>query len=319
MNNFFKEKFNVKYPIIQGGMANIATPEFAAEVSKAGAIGLIGTGGWTFEQSKIEIDKMDYLLDGEVYGVNVMLMNPYAEQIIDYAIEKKVQLITTGAGDPNKYIKRIHDANLTIIPVIANVFLAKKMEKSGVDAVIVEGTESGGHVGEMTTLTIVPQVIKSLNIPVIAAGGIASPEQLLAVYALGACGAQIGTSLLVSKECPIHENYKQLILKAKDNSTVVTGRSKGVPVRAIKNKLTRQYTKIENSTDDMLELEKMTLGSLKKAVFDGNIEEGSFMAGQVVGQLSEVKSVHEIISEICNTEDALKKLLMKVENYEDQK
>lgn len=309
MKSYLKEKFNVKYPIIQGGMANIATPEFASCVANNGAIGLIGTGGWDIEYSKMQIDKMSSLVnEGAVWGVNVMLMNPYAPDIINYCIEKKVSLITTGAGNPGKYVDLLHENNIVCIPVVPSANLAIKMEKYGVDAVIIEGTESGGHVGEMTTMTLLPQVKAAVNIPVIAAGGIASAEQHLATIILGADGIQIGTVLLATKECPVHDNYKQLILSSKDNSTIVTGRKKGVPVRSIKNKMARKYARMENSEQDSHELEKMTLGSLRKAVLEGNIDEGSFMAGQVVGQINEIKSVKEVLEEIANFDEIIQKL-----------
>ncbi|MGL4590073.1 MAG: nitronate monooxygenase [Mycoplasmatales bacterium] len=313
MNLYLKKEFGVKYPVIQGGMANIATAEFAAVIANAGGIGLVGTGGWTIDQAKVEIDKAFELVEeGKVFGVNVMMMNPFAEAIIDYCIERGVKLITTGAGSPGPYVDKIHEAGIKIFPVVPSVVHAIKMERMGVDAIIVEGTESGGHVGEMTTLTLVPQVINAVNVPVIAAGGIATPRQFLAAIALGAEGIQIGTVLLATEECPIHENYKAEILKAKDNSTIVTGRSKGVPVRALKNQMARKYAKLEVTDVDPMELEHLTLGSLRKAVFDGNVKEGSFMAGQVVGEIKEIKTVAQVLAEICTLDEVFSKLERKI-------
>lgn len=299
MNNILLE-LGLKYPIIQGGMANIATSEFAASVCNAGALGTLGTGGWKPEQVEAELKKMDQLVGDKPYAVNVMLMNPYAEEIIDIAIKHKVKVITTGAGNPGKYAEKIKASGALLIPVVPSVALAKRMERSGASAVIAEGTESGGHIGELTTMALVPQVVDNVSIPVIAAGGIADNRQYAASLCLGAVGVQIGTVLLATDECPIHQNYKQLIVDAKDISTTVTGRSKGVPVRAIKNKMTREYQKIEASDVSSERLEELTLGSLSKAVFDGNVSEGSFMSGQVAGQVKEIKPVATVLAEIAN-------------------
>lgn len=290
----------LKYPIIQGGMANIATSEFAASICNAGGLGTIGTGGWKPEKVEEELKKMDELVGDKPYAVNVMLMNPYADQIVDIAINHGVKVITTGAGNPGKYVEKVKASGALIIPVVPSVALAKRMERSGVDAVIAEGTESGGHIGELTTMALVPQVVDAVSIPVIAAGGIADSRQYAASLCLGAIGVQIGTVLLATDECPIHENYKQLIVDAKDISTTVTGRSKGVPVRAIKNKMTREYQKIEASDVSSERLEELTLGSLSKAVFDGNVSEGSFMSGQVAGQVTMIKPVATVLKEIAD-------------------
>lgn len=308
--NIFK-KIGVKHPIIQGGMANIATAEFAASVTKAGALGLIGTGGWDPKTAEEQIIKMKELVGDLPFGVNVMLMNPHAGDIIDVCIKHQVKVITTGAGNPGKYIEKLKENNVFIIPVVPSLALAKRMEKIGVDAVIVEGTESGGHVGELATMPLVYNTVQNLNIDVIAAGGIASSEQLLAALALGAVGVQIGTILLATKECPIHDMYKQLVIEAKDTSTIVTGRTKGVPVRALKNKMTRTYAKMELQDIDAEQLELLTLGSLRKAVFDGNKDEGSFMAGQVVGSVNEIKTVQEVIEDLVDIQEALNNLTDK--------
>lgn len=310
MNNILLE-LGLKYPIIQGGMANIATSEFAASVTKAGGLGTIGTGGWTPDKVEEELLKMDQLVGDLPYAVNVMLMNPYAEEIIDIAIKHKVKVITTGAGNPGKYVERIKASGALVIPVVPSVALAKRMERSGASAVIAEGTESGGHIGELTTMALVPQVVSAVSIPVIAAGGIASSEQYAASLCLGAIGAQIGTILLATEECPIHDNYKQLIIDAKDISTTVTGRSKGVPVRALKNKMTREYQKIEQSDVSSERLEELTLGSLSKAVFDGNKDEGSFMSGQVAGQVTSIKTIEEVLASLAD----FKHVISKVKEY----
>jgi enoyl-[acyl-carrier protein] reductase II len=293
------ELLGTRYPLIQGGMANIATGEFAAACSNAGALGVIGSGGMNAEVLEQEIRKAKSLTD-KPFGVNLMLMNPDTDRMAEVVIREKVPVVTTGAGNPGKYMAAFKAAGICVIPVAASVALAKRLIRSGADAIIAEGTESGGHVGEMTTMTLVPQMIEGLpeGTPVIAAGGIASGRQLAAVFALGACGAQIGTCLLVSSECPVHKNYKEAILKAKDNSTVVTGRSVDAPVRIIKNQMSRDYIRQERAGADRMELEKFTLGSLRKAVFDGNVREGSLMAGQVCGQINEIRPVKEILRTI---------------------
>lgn len=297
--NILKDKLNLKYPIIQGGMANIATAEFAASVSKAGGLGLIGAGGWNRERVESEILKIKELLgEDEVFGVNIMLMSPFAKEIIELCYEYKVPVVTTGAGSPKSFIKQFQENGTLVIPVVPNAKLAKKMEALGADAVIVEGTESGGHVGEESTLVAVSQAIEMCDIPVIAAGGIANNNQYNAVLGLGAIGVQIGTVLLASDECPIHQNYKELIVKSQPGDTVVTGRIIGAPVRALNTPMTAEYRELEKTNISHAELEKLTLGSLSKAVFDGNYDEGSFMAGQVAGQISEIRPVKEILADI---------------------
>lgn len=291
------EFLNIKYPIIQGGMANIATGEFAAAVSNAGALGLIASGGHDAEKIREEIKKCRELTD-KPFGVNLMLMNPDVDNIAKMLVEEKVDVITTGAGSPEKYVADWKAVGSKVIPVVASVALAKRMERMGVDAVIAEGGESGGHVGEMTTMALVPMVVDALDIPVIAAGGIADGRQMVAALALGAIGVQIGTCLLASDECPIHENYKQAVVKAKDNGTTVTGRSAGAPVRVIKNNMTREYLKLESQGVSRDELEQITLGSLRRAVLDGDTKNGSLMAGQVCGLVKEIKPVATIIEEL---------------------
>lgn len=291
------EMLNIKYPIIQGGMANIATGEFAAAVSNAGGLGLIASGGFDAERIREEIQKCRALTD-KPFGVNLMLMNPDVDNIAKMLVEEKVAVITTGAGSPEKYVSDWKAVGSKVIPVVASVALAKRMERMGVDAIIAEGGESGGHVGEMTTMTLVPMVVDAVDVPVIAAGGIADGRGMVAAFALGAIGVQIGTCLLASEECPIHENYKQAVVKAKDNGTTVTGRSAGAPVRVIKNSMTREYLKMESQNVSRDELEQLTLGSLRKAVLDGDTKNGSLMAGQICGLVKEVKPVAQILEEI---------------------
>lgn len=308
-----------KYPVIQGGMANIATAELASAVTNAGGLGIIGTGGWDASRTEEELLKMEKLVGDKHYGVNIMMMNPAADEIMEVLIKHKIKYVTAGAGNPGKYVAKLKKHGIKIMPVVPSVALAKRMEKVDVDAVIVEGTESGGHVGELTTMALVPQIVNAVDIEVIAAGGIASNRQFVAALALGASGVQIGTSLLGTKEVPIHEKYQKLILDAKDTSTTVTGRVKGVPVRSLKTKMTREYTKLEATDISWEELELMTLGSLRKAVFDGNTDEGSFMAGQVAGQVNELKTVAQLLADICNVEPIMNELGSKVNEINKNK
>lgn len=291
------EMLGIKYPFIQGGMANIATGEFAAAVSNAGGLGLIGAGGMSVEMLRDNIRKCKELTD-KPFGVNLMLMHPQADEMADLIVEEGVKIVTTGAGNPAKHIEKWKANGMKIMPVVSAVALAKKMESLGVDAVIAEGTESGGHVGEMTTMTLVPQVVDAVNIPVIAAGGIADGRGLAAAFALGACGVQLGTCLLVAEECPIHPAYKEAVIKAKDNSTIVTGRIAGTPVRIIKNTMAREYVKQEKAGADKMELEKFTLGSLRRAVFEGDVKTGSLMAGQSAGQVNEIRPIQSIFDDM---------------------
>ena len=293
------EFLGIKYPIIQGGMANIATGEFAAAVSNAGGLGLIASGGWDAERIREEIKKCRANTD-KPFGVNLMLMNPDVDNIAKMLTEEKVAVITTGAGSPEKYVADWKAMGAKVIPVVASCALAKRMERMGVDALIAEGGESGGHVGEMTTMTLVPMVVDAVSIPVIAAGGIADGRGMVAALTLGAIGVQIGTVLLASDECPIHQNYKDAVVKAKDNQTAVTGRTGGAPVRVIKNQMAREYIKMEYENVSRDELEKLTLGSLRRAVLDGDTKTGSLMAGQSCGLVSEIRPVAKILEDIVN-------------------
>ena len=291
------ELLGIEFPIIQGGMANIATGRFAAAVSNAGALGLIGSGGMDADALRAEIRAARAATD-KPFGVNLMLMNPHIDELAKVVVEEGVQVVTTGAGNPGKYVPAWKEAGIKVFPVVAAPVLAKRLERYGIDGVIAEGTESGGHVGEMTTMALVPQVADAVSVPVIAAGGIADGRQMAAAYALGACGVQVGTCLLVSEECPIHPNYKQALLKAGANDTVVTGRTTGAPVRVLKNKMARQYLEMEKENMPLAEREKLTLGSLRRAVFDGDLDSGSFMSGQVAGMLHEVKPLRKIFEEM---------------------
>lgn len=291
------ELLGTRYPIIQGGMANIATGEFAAACSNAGALGLIGSGGMNAEELRANIRRCRERTD-KPFGVNIMLMHPEADTFAQIVVEEGVRVVTTGAGNPGKYLPQWKQAGIAVIPVVSAAILARHLEKMGADALIAEGTESGGHVGEMTTMALVPQVVDAVNIPVIAAGGIADGRQMAAALALGACGVQVGTCLLVSEECPIHPNYKAALLKAKDSDTIVTGRIGGTPVRVLKNRMSREYVRQEKAGADKMELEKFTLGSLRRAVFEGDTNTGSLMAGQVCGMLHEIRPVADILAEL---------------------
>lgn len=291
------EVLGTKYPVIQGGMANIATGEFAAACSEAGALGMIATGGLDPEGLRREI-QIAKEKTKQPFGVNIMLMHPAADEFAKIVVEMDVKFVTTGAGNPAKYMKMWKDAGIKVMPVVAAPILARKLASIGADAIIAEGSESGGHIGEMSTMTLVPQVVDTVDVPVIAAGGIADKRQVKAAFALGASGVQIGTCLLVSEECPIHENYKQALLKAKGTDAVVTGRIGGTPVRVLKNQMTRNYIQAEKKGATVEELEKFTLGSLRKAVFDGDTKTGSLMSGQTCGQLTSIRPVKEILSDL---------------------
>lgn len=295
------EILGTEFPIIQGGMANIATGEFAAACSNAGALGMIATGGWDADRLRKEIRRARELTEGKrPFGVNLMLMSPYAADIAQVILDEKVQVVTTGAGNPGQYVPAWKEAGIKVIPVVAAAVLAKRLSRYGVDAFVAEGMESGGHVGEMTTMALVPQVIDAVDVPVIAAGGIADGRQMAAALALGASGVQVGTCLLASRECPIHENYKQAVLKAKDSDTTVTGRSIGGPVRVLKNKMAREYLALEKRGATLEELETVTLGGLRRAVLEGDVDHGSVMMGQVAGMVHEVRPLRQIFEELMS-------------------
>ena len=302
------ELLGIEFPIIQGGMANVATGKFAAAVSNAGALGLVAGGGLDAEALRAEIRDAKAATD-KPFGVNLMLMNPHIDELAKVVVEEGVQVVTTGAGNPGKYVPAWKEAGIKVFPVVAAPVLAKRLERYGIDGVIAEGTESGGHVGEMTTMALVPQVADAVSVPVIAAGGIADGRQLCAAFALGACGVQVGTVLLASEECPIHDNYKQTVIKAGANDTVVTGRTAGAPVRVLKNKMAREYLRMEKQNLPLEEMEKLTLGSLRRAVFDGDVDTGSFMAGQVAGMVHEIKPLRQIFEELMAGYEQVRKEL----------
>lgn len=291
------ELFGTKYPVIQGGMANIATHALASAVSNAGGLGLVGAGGNDANWVREEIRKTKALTD-KPFGVNVMLMSPHAPEIAKVVVEEGVRIVTTGAGNPGIYMEMWKNAGIKVIPVVPSVALAIRMERAGADAVVVEGTEAGGHIGELTTMTLVPQVVDAVGIPVIAAGGIGDKRGVLAAFALGAKGVQIGTVLLASEECPIHDNYKRKVVEARDTETVVTGRGTGAPCRVLKNKMSTEYLRLTKEGVPLEELEKLTLGSLRRAVFQGDLDTGSFMAGQIAGMVKSVRPVREILSDL---------------------
>lgn len=304
MNNI-NQLLGTKYPVIQGGMANIATAKLAAAVSNAGGLGLIGAGGNDATWVKEEIQKIRQLTN-KPFGVNIMLMSPHAKDIAQLLIDEGVKVVTTGAGNPVPYMEAWKKAGMIVIPVIPTAKLAMRVEQAGADAVIAEGMEAGGHIGKLTTMAIVPQIVDAVKIPVIAAGGIGDKRGVLAAFALGAKGVQIGTVLLATKECPIHENFKQLVVDATDTSTIITGSEKA-PVRVIKNQMAVKYIDLEKSGASFEELEHLTLGSLRKAVMEGDVENGSFMAGQIAGLVKEVKTVKEVLDN----------MFIDVESYKD--
>lgn len=306
MNTKITELLGIKHPIIQGGMAWIAESTLASAVSNAGGLGLIAGGSAPIDYLREQIRKTKEAVNGKPFGVNVMLMSPNTEDLAKLVIEEEVPVVTTGAGNPGKYMDAWKDAGIKVIPVVPSVALAKRMERSGADAVVAEGTESGGHIGENTTMCLVPQVVDALEIPVIAAGGIADGRGIAASIMLGAEGVQVGTRFLAAEECQIHPKYKDLIIKAKDTDSIVTGRTTGHPCRNIKTKFSKKLASGEKDgsiTPD--EFEEITLGSLRKAVQDGNLEEGSFLCGAIAGMITDVKSCKEIIEEMFSQAEGL--------------
>lgn len=299
--NVITELLNIKYPIIQGGMAWIADASLAVGVSEAGGLGIISGVGPT-EVVRAQIRKAKELTD-KPFGVNVMLMQDNADEIAHLVCDEKVPVVTTGAGSPGKYIEMWKSHRIKVIPVVPSVAIAKRMEKFGANAVIAEGMESGGHIGQTTTMSLVPQVVDAVNIPVIAAGGIGDGRGIAASFMLGAVGVQMGTRFLVSNECNVHKNYKEKVLKAKDIETEVTGTSTSHPVRVLRNKLTREYIKIEKSNSNSEKLESLTRGALRKAVIEGDTENGSVMAGQIAGLVKKEQSCKEIIEELMTEFD----------------
>ena len=287
----------IEYPILQGGMAWVATAELAAAVSNAGGLGIIGAGNAPAEVVEKEIIKA-LELTTKPFGVNVMLLSPFVDQVMEVILKHRVRVVTTGAGNPGKYIGSLKEAGAKVIPVVPSTALAKRMQSVGADALIAEGTEAGGHIGELTTMCLVPQVVDAVEIPVIAAGGIADGRGLAAALALGAEGVQMGTRFVCSVECTAHANYKEALLKAGDRDAILTGRTTGHPVRCLKNKLTREFDRLERAGAAAEELEKLGAGRLREAVVEGNTHEGSVMSGQIAGLINDIKPVKEIIEGI---------------------
>ena len=299
------ELLGLKYPIFQGGMAWIAEAQLEAAVSNAGGLGIIAGGSAPIDYLRDQIRKCKSLTD-KPFGVNIMLMSPNAEELAQLVIDEGVPVVTTGAGNPGKFMAAWKEAGVKVIPVVPSVALAKRMERSGADAVIAEGTESGGHIGENTTMCLVPQVVDAVEIPVLAAGGIADGRGIAASFMLGAEGVQVGTRFLASEECVIHPTYKELVVKAKDTDSVVTGRYTGHPCRNVKTKFSKKLASGESNgsiTPD--EFEELTLGSLRKAVQDGNLDEGSFLCGAIAGMINDVKPCKDIVEEMFSQAESL--------------
>lgn len=296
----------IEVPVIQGGMAWVAEYHLAAAVSNAGGLGLIGAASAPAEWVRDQIRKAKELTD-RPFGVNIMLMSPYAEEVAQVVVEEGVKVVTTGAGNPEKYMEMWKKAGVKVIPVVASAALAKRMERCGADAVVAEGCEAGGHIGENTTMCLVPQIVDAVKIPVIAAGGIADGRGMAAAFMLGAKGVQMGTHFIVTDECQVHNAYKERILKAKDIDSRVTGRSTGHPVRALRNDMTKKYLELEKQGASFEELEQLTLGGLRKAVLDGDVKDGSVMAGQIAGLVKERMSCKELLHRLVTETDALMK------------
>lgn len=291
------ELLGIQYPILQGGMAWVAESTLAAAVSNAGGLGILAAANAPYEYVKEQIKKVKEQTD-KPFGLNIMLLSPYAADIAHLAVQEQIPVVTTGAGNPGPYMAMWKDAGIRVIPVVASVALAKMMQRSGADAVIAEGCESGGHVGETTTMALVPQVADAVEIPVIAAGGIGDGRGFAAAMMLGAQGVQMGTRFLAAKECVIHQNYKDRVLRAKDIDTVVTGRSTGHPVRTLRNKMTREYLRMEKEGCSFDELEALTIGGLRRAVLEGDADQGSMMSGQIAGLVKKEQTCREILEEV---------------------
>ncbi len=306
MKTKITELLGIEYPIIQGGMAWVAEYHLAAAVANAGGLGLIGAASAPPEVVREQIRKAKELTD-KPFGVNIMLLNPNADEVAKIVVEEGIKVVTTGAGNPAKYMEMWKAAGVKVIPVVASVGLAKLMERAGADAVVAEGMESGGHIGSITTMSLVPQVVDAVSIPVIAAGGIADGRGIAAAMMLGAQGVQIGTRFVVAKESIVHPAYKEKVVKAKDIDSEVTGMSTGHPVRQIRNKMTREYLKLEKEGASFEQLEYLTLGSLRKAVVDGDVVNGTLMAGQIAGLVKKEQTCREMIEEMMEQANALLK------------
>ena len=298
----------IEYPIFQGGMAWLGTAELAAAVSEAGGLGIIGAGHMPPDIFRNEIHKLKERTS-KPFGCNIMLMSPFVKEVMEVVVEERVPVITTGAGNPGVYVPALKEIGTKVIPVVASVLLAKRLLRGGIDAIIAEGTESGGHVGDITTMALIPQVVDAVDVPVIAAGGIADGRGMAAAFALGAKAVQMGTRFVLSEECIAHENYKNAVLKAKDRSTVMTGLTTGHPVRIIENQLAHKYKNLEFSGGSKEELENLGAGTLRKAAIEGDVKEGSVMIGQIAGMLHDVKPCKEIITDIMTEAETVIKNL----------
>ncbi len=295
--NAICKSLGIKYPIFQGGMAWLGTAELASAVSEAGGLGIIGAGHMPPDVLRAEIQKVKKATK-KPFGVNIMLMSPFVKEVMQVVVDERVPVVTTGAGNPGEYIPALKEIGTRVIPVVASVALAKRLVRTGVDAVIAEGMESGGHIGELTTMALVPQVVDAVDVPVIAAGGIGDSRGICAAFSLGAQAVQMGTRFVMSEECIAHENYKNLVLKARDRSTVITGRTTGHPARVLQNKLTRIYLEREAAGAPAEELEKLGLGTLRMAAREGDVEMGSVMIGQISGMMSDIKPVRVILEDL---------------------
>ena len=306
MKTRITELLEFEYPVIQGGMAWVAEHNLAAAVSEAGGLGLIGGANAPGEVVREEIRKARAITK-KPFGVNVMLMSPHADDVARVVVEEDVKVVTTGAGNPEKYMEMWKKAGIKVIPVVASVAMAKRIERMGADAVVAEGMESGGHIGELTTMTLVPQIVDAVSIPVIAAGGIADGRGIAAAFMLGAEAVQMGTRFVVAKESTVHDNYKQRLIKASDIDSTVTGRSHGHPIRCLRNQMTREYLKLEKEGKSFEELEYLTLGALRKAVQDGDVKNGTVMAGQIAGMIDKEMTCKEMIEEMMEEASRLLK------------
>lgn len=304
MRTELTELLKIEYPVIQGGMAWVAEYHLASAVSNAGGLGLIGAANAPADWVRDQVRKMQELTK-KPFGVNIMLMSPFADEVAKVMVEEKVPVVTTGAGNPEKYLNMWKEAGIKVIPVVASVAMAKRMERAGADAVVAEGCEAGGHIGETTTMVLVPQIADAVQIPVIAAGGIGDGRGVAAAFMLGAKGVQMGTHFVVTTESQVHQNYKDRILGAKDIDTRVTGRSTGHPVRALRNEMTRKYLELEGEGASLEELELLAVGGLRKAVVEGDVKSGSLMAGQIAGLVKESMSCEELIRKVVSEAEAL--------------
>ncbi|WP_407389983.1 nitronate monooxygenase [Carnobacterium jeotgali] len=293
------ELLGIEYPIFQGAMARIATHKIAGAVSEAGGLGILGSGGWSADQLREEI-RLTREITKKPFAVNLMLQMPNCDELAQVILDEKVKIVTTGAGSPKKYIPAFKEAGVKVIPVIASVRHAIKMQAAGVDAVVAEGQEAGGHIGQTSTMSLLPQIVDAVDIPVLGAGGVGDGRSLAAIYALGAQGVQVGTLFLSAEECPIPDSYKERLINAIDTDTIVTGRKAKDPVRSLKNPMLLKFAELEEANAPHEELEKLTLGSLSRAVYDGDMETGSAMAGEIAGMIKNIRPAKQIIEELFN-------------------